>query len=235
MDIGAKLKAGLLRKLKEHAEKSFGQKLWTGVKIVVLSISLAIYMFFFFRLCTMGDPDSMSHVLWNDVNKAAYRADPAAFEILEQEPVSYITDDGRFWISNVIYLPAAKQLQYTIKYNNSTVKYLKADLEAAATKEGLSGEITIPDEPFDYSLLDENGNRYSPSEVLADRKQNYNYRRLVFDGIEMTEESIFYADMYYAGAVNYTGAPYGSLLVWHHRMHADQRELADELIDELKK
>ena len=89
-------------------------KIWFITKILFLSISFLIYAFFIFRLCSTGSPDSMKHVVWDDTAAAAYRADPEAFEIWKQEPVSYITDDGRFWISDILYLPEAKQLQITV-------------------------------------------------------------------------------------------------------------------------
>ena len=99
-------------------------------KTVILAISFFIYAFFIFRLCSTQDaPESVSSVVWNDTARAAYAADPDGFQILSQEPSTFITDNGRFWISDVVYLPQAKQLQLTIKYNDSTLKYLKEALE----------------------------------------------------------------------------------------------------------
>ncbi len=201
-------------------------KIWTVTKLTVLSISFLIYAFFIFRLCSSNDPDAMQHVIWNECAAAAYQADPDAFEIWEQEPDAYITGDGRFWISNIIYLPQAKQMQLTIKYNNSTLKYLRQDIGDA--------NYILPEEPFDYTLLDDNGIRYQPSAVAAEKKQNYNYRRIVFDDIDLDTLTYLYADMYYAEAIDYTAAPYGSLLAWHTRMKHETRDVQDELPDSMK-
>lgn len=218
-------------------------KIWFVTKIMFLSISFLIYAFFIFRLCSTGSPEAMKHVVWDDTVTAAYRADPEAFEIWKQDPVAYITDDGRFWISDILYLPEAKQLQITVKYNNSTLKYLKealvnAQVKAYTEENGAAEEtlpvITLPDEPFDYTLLDDLGNRYPMTSTQSAKKQNYNYRRLVFDNIEMTETSSYYIDAYYVGAVDYTAAPYGSLLAWHNRMSHETVDIRDELPESMK-
>ena len=181
---------------KEFSMSKAGKVAKITFKVVVLGISLFIYSFFIFRLCSTQDaPKSVSSIVWNETTRAAYQANPEEFQILSQEPSTFITDNGRFWISDVVYLPQAKQLQLTIKYNDSTLKYLKEALakqqaEDAQTAETDSGEdvplpeIVLPDEPFDYSILDNSGVRYHEYSSIADREQNYNYRRLVFENIE---------------------------------------------------
>ena len=211
-------------------------------KTVILAISLFIYAFFIFRLCSTQDaPESVSSIVWNETARAAYAADPDGFQILSQEPSTFITDNGRFWISDVVYLPQAKQLQLTIKYNDSTVKYLKEALanQANSAKEDDAETVTvddimIPDEPFDYSVLDNSGNRYHEYASKADRKQNYNYRRLVFENITIPEYAAFYIDMYYVGAIDYSAIPYGSLLAWNTALDIKELETKNYLPDDLK-
>ncbi len=215
--------------------------LWRATKFIILAISLFIYAFFILRLCTSGDPKTVTSVQWNDIAEAAYQNDPEGFTVLEQEPSAFITADGRFWISNVLYLPSAKQLQVTVKFNNSTLKYLrreiaeaknKAAIENGEIKEGevlyTENDIVLPDEAFDYSLLDDHGVRYHPSSVSSDKKQNYNYRILIFDDIDMEEAFTVYVDMYYVGALDYEKAPYGSLQAWHTELPSETREIEKE-------
>ncbi len=209
-------------------------------KTVILAISFFIYAFFIFRLCSTQDaPKSVSSVVWNETARAAYAADPDGFQILSQEPSTFITDDGRFWISNVVYLPQAKQLQLTIKYNDSTLKYLKEALAKQASGEDdaeplTADDITLPDEPFDYTVLDNSGTRYTEHTSIADREQNYNYRRLVFENIEIPEYAAYYIDMYYVGAVDYTAIPYGSLLAWNTALDIEELDVEKYLPDDLK-
>ena len=208
----------------------------TSVKVFFLGISLFIYTFFIFRLCTADDPKAMTDIIWNDISRAAYTSSPETFEALEQEPDTYITNDGRFWISNVVYLPTAKQLQLTIKYNSSTLKYLTQELEEASTDDTESQDvrITLPDEPFSYSLIDNSGVRYQVYTAEAARKQNYHYRRLVFENIDLTDVTDLYVDIYYVGAQNYAAIPYGSLKAWDADLPVTQRNLKKELPADLK-
>ncbi len=215
-------------------------------KTVILAISFFIYAFFIFRLCSTQDaPKSVSSIVWNDTVRAAYTADPDGFQILTQEPSTFITDNGRFWISDVVYLPQAKQLQLTIKYNDSTLKYLKealakqqADAQTAdggdAGTDQILPEIVLPDEPFDYSILDNSGNRYHEYSSIADREQNYNYRRLVFENIEIPEHAAFYVDMYYVGAIDYSAIPYGSLMAWNTSQDTEELKVEKYLPEDLK-
>lgn len=195
-------------------------------KSLMLGISLFIYAFFIFRLCTMDDPKEMTKIIWNDVSRAAYAADPAGFEALDQEPNTYINNEGTFWISNVVYLPSADQLQLTIKYNDSTLKYLKQALGDET--------LVLPDEPFSYSLLDEDGNRYTAYSSVSHHKQNYNYRRLVFEGIDMTDITDLYVDIYYVGNINYGETPYGSLKAWDADLATTPHDVEKDLPDDLK-
>ena len=212
-------------------------------KTVILAISFFIYAFFIFRLCsTQEAPESVSSVVWNDTTRAAYAAAPDEFQILSQEPSTFITENGRFWISDVVYLPQAKQLQMTIKYNDSTLKYLKEALAKQASTTQDDGtvqtvsvdDITLPDEPFDYSILDNSGNRYHVYSSTADHKQNYNYRRLVFEDIVIPEHAAFYIDMYYVGAIDYSAIPYGSLMAWNTSMDTEELKVEKCLPDDLK-
>ncbi len=200
-------------------------------KTVILGISLFIYGFFMFRLCTMDDPKEMQKILWNDVNRAAYAADPAGFEAYDQEPDTIITPNGTFWISGVVHLPDANQIQITIKFNDSTRDHLKEWLKK---KELADDSFAVPEEPFDYSLIDNNGVRYHPSSVATATKQNYNYRRLVFENIDMNTVTDLYADMYYLGDIDYAAAPYGSLKVWDSDLPVKVHNVKKDLPDDLK-
>ena len=211
-------------------------------KTVILAISFFIYAFFIFRLCSTQDaPESVSSIVWNETARAAYTADPDGFQILKQEPSTIITDNGRFWISDVIYLPQAKQLQLTIKYNDSTLKYLKEALVNQMNAQNgedavplTVDDITLPEEAFDYSVLDNSGNRYHEHSSISAREQNYNYRRLVFENITVPEHAAFYIDMYYVDAVDYSAIPYGSLLAWNTSLKVEQLETKKYLPDDLK-
>ena len=197
------------------------------VKTLLLGISFCIYAFFIFRLCSTGEaPKSITKIVWNETAREAYLADPESFCIYSQTPDTYITNDGRFWISDIIYLPQAKQLQMTIKYNDSTLKYLRESLGDPA--------MVLPAEPFDYSLLSSAGVRLHEYSSDALEYQNYNYRRLVFENVVIEDKTSHYVDIYYVDSINYSAIPYGSLLVWNTALPVETLNVRKYLPDDLK-
>lgn len=200
-------------------------------KTIVLGISLFIYGFFMLRLCTMDAPEDMQKILWNDVNRAAYAADPAGFEAFDQEPDSFINPEGTFWVSDIVHLPDAKQLQVTVKFNNSTRDHLKARL---IDQKIVDDGYAVPEEPFDYTLIDNNGTRYHPSAVTTATKQNYNFRRFIFENVDMSAITDLYIDMYYLGGIDYAAAPYGSLKVWDVDLPTTPHNVKKDLPSDLK-
>ena len=193
------------------------------IKVVALSISFFIFAFFLFRILTMGDPDSLTSIDWNPAAKEAYLKDPESFSAVSQKQQVFITNDGKFWISGILYLREAKQLQLTIKYNDSTLKALAEQIE---------GEL--PEEPFSYSLLDSAGTRYTDYDFRVERKQNYSYRRLIFYGIDLTDIATVYVDIYYSGAVDYEQPPYSSLMTWNRALPVENIDVIASLPDDLK-
>lgn len=193
-------------------------------KYTILSVSFLIFAFFIFRLAFSGTPKELRRIVWTPQAIEAYRSSPETFEAIEQEQETYITNDGKFWILDVVYLPEAKQLQMVIKYNDSTLKYLKEAL----------GTETLPEEPFVYSLLDNNGARYETHTQETGRRLNYNYRLLAFENIDLTDISVMYVDIYYTDAVDYEKAPYSSLMTWNRALPTVKRNVRKELPEELK-
>jgi len=204
---------------------SIGKKVKTVLKLLVFLTSLCIYLFFFFRVCSSNDPKVMQQIVWNETTVAAYQQEPDAFQAFEQFPSAYMTVDGSFWITNIVYLPQAKQLQVTVKYNDSTLRKLK---------EAIGSDYQIPDEPFVYYLVDDNGTRYDEYSFISDEKSIYNYRRLVFENIDLTDVSIMYIKMESVDGADLDGIPRGSLAVWHELLEAETRNVQKELPKNLK-
>ena len=210
---------------KNHMSNRTGVKVKTVLKSLIFLTSLCIYLFFFFRICSSNDPRAMQRIVWNETTVAAYQQDPAAFEALEQFPSAYMTVDGSFWITNIVYLPEAKQLQVTVKYNDSTLRKLK---------EAIGSDYSIPEEPFVYYLVDDKGNRYDEHSFISAEKSIYNYRRLVFENIDLTDVSIMYIKMESVDSAGVDGVPRGSLAVWHELLETETRNVKKELPKNLK-
>ncbi|MBQ2767751.1 MAG: hypothetical protein IJF49_06710 [Clostridia bacterium] len=56
--------------------------------------------------------------------------------------------------------------------------------------------------------------RYTYSASLSAEKLVYNYRRLIFDDIDLSDAAELYLEFYYRDAVDYAAAPYTELLIW---------------------
>ncbi|MBQ7983162.1 MAG: hypothetical protein IJ302_06320, partial [Clostridia bacterium] len=76
--------------------------------------------------------------------------------------------------------------------------------------------------------------RYHTHSSFSEKKQNYNYRRLVFEDIVIEDNTVHYVDMYYIGAINYEAIPYGSLQVWNTALEIEEIDVRDVLPDDLK-
>ncbi|MCL2517568.1 MAG: hypothetical protein FWF15_03295 [Oscillospiraceae bacterium] len=181
------------------------------LKYSVYGLIIFVYLFFMVRICTMGDPKSMEEFVWNESGVSAYNSNSDNFiiNVVNEKSMNYqyITGDGKFAVSNIHTAKLADanagQIQFTIRYNNSTIKTLKADYNLEKDPVG---------EPFIYILYDSNGNIYRNYQYISDRKLLYNYKRIIFDGIDLTADE-FHVDIYYCDDVRFTKPPYGSLPV----------------------
>lgn len=128
-----------------YQEKSKLGKLFSGrtlkkiLKSLGLLLVLFVYGILFFRLCTGNAPRTLSGILWTEELYGAHETgEPMA--AYSHKPVQSVADDGYFGVFDVLYFPEQKVLQFTVRYNNSTVKKLRQDRTEAAEK-ALRAEI----------------------------------------------------------------------------------------------
>ena len=126
----------------------------------------------------------------------------------------------------------ANQVQHLFRYNNATIRHLVEDY----------GLAEIPDratELYDVTLYvaydltpadltDNAGNdpasvkfvRYHATSSTAATSLLYNYRRLTFDGLDMTVTDTpilaVYMDVYYLGDLNYEADSYGTICIYDY-------------------
>lgn len=95
---------------------------------------------------------------------------------------------------------------------------ISTEEQAAADREALGENIVGVEETTasaeEAELQSRIGERYTPTAVLEAKKTVYNYRRLIFDDIDLSDASACYLQFYYKGAVDYNLAPYSEVLVW---------------------
>lgn len=137
--------------------------------------SFFVIALLFWRIFSGGDPKSMQKFLWTEETIESYQNDPDSFKAYYYRHKDNLTTDGKFAASYVYYVPSEKQIQITLRYNDSTLEKLMRDYS-------LSDVPT--EEPFVFVLTDGSGKNYTEYKYVSDTKNMYNYRRLVFDGID---------------------------------------------------
>ena len=178
------------------------------------------------------DPREMNTIIANDRLAAAYSERGKDLDIFSQEHSIFTRGDnnyGYFAVTQSIIIRDIDQVQFVLRYNNSTLKYTKEDykLSEIPARDANVYDVTLT---IMYDLTPENSEdndgktpgavefkRFFASDMVSAQKTLYNYRKFVFDDIEIDDSVIaVYADFYYVGDVNYDEKPYGSLLIYHN-------------------
>ena len=191
------------------------------IKYFALTVVFSVCAIVLWRVFSSGDPSSMKTLMVSDATYDAYVAGGESLEMYYQESQLDMTraeyNAGYFRVSQVAIIPGADQIQLVFRYNNSTLRYIERDLglsesQTLSRDEDLF-EISIvkntdltPDNKEDnaYNATDYpeavKAERYYPSEVISERKNVYNYRKYIFEGITVDELTLaLFVDIYYKG------------------------------------
>ncbi|MBE6714309.1 MAG: hypothetical protein E7575_03350 [Ruminococcaceae bacterium] len=144
-------------------------KILKYIFISILVIFIAIVMI---RVFMNAERSTLSDIFPTESAKKAYASQgEKAFKT--HKLVKDITQDGYFTAYALSYCESAKELQITVRYNDSLPeKYLKG---------------TSRDEYY-FKLCDEDGNLIATGNILKEKHRYfYNYLRLSFDGVEITD------------------------------------------------
>ena len=143
----------------------------TMVGMLVIAILGRIYM--------MEDNDHLSYLFATDNALSAY-ADNNAFTT--HKVADDLSDDGYYSANGFIYNETKNELQITARYNDSLYVYLN----------------TADKTEFYYTLVDESTDKVYTAKVLQfGEKYMYNYDKLVFENLEITEESELYLYLHF--------------------------------------
>lgn len=188
-----------------------------------------------------NDPKDMDTVIPNLLLVDAYEKKGDSLNTYYQEQTRYTRGEnnyGYFAITQSLIIDDIDQIQFVFRYNNSTLKYTKEDysLDSIPSRDAEVYDVTVtvmydltPDDTTDNDGKTAEAVRYErifPSQMLSAKKTLYNYRKFVFDGIEIDDSVIaVYADFYYVGDIDYDEKPYGSLLIYHYEEENISRKL----------
>jgi hypothetical protein len=182
------------------------------LKYTIFGLIIFFFGFMTLRVLTSGDTKIAKSFLWTEKAKNSYLKAPDKFMVYSIDvPIDY-TDDGYFRASNVRYAESETdgfaQLQVTVRWNNSTIEYLKEDFSLTEPPAG---------EPFIFTLTDDKGNVYTVYDMLTDTKPLYNYRRLAFDVTGFKDAEFFYINIYYTAmydAEASDSSAYGTMVIY---------------------
>lgn len=153
------------------------------LKYAGLAVILAVTCMLFWRMCSHSNmPEPMESVYPGGAAVAAYEKEGADMRVLVLNlPEKYrIAPDGKFSVHEAYYIPAAKELQFTLRYNDSTLRAL------AKEREYTFDELDERERPlFDIFITDDKEVRHACAFVLSDERGVYNYERYVVEDVEL--------------------------------------------------
>lgn len=161
-------------------------------------------------------PTAMKELTPTETLRKAYAENPGV-EIRRQKlAISYDNAEfALFMAGHQYYCPEAGELQIALRYNNSALAEVKEDF-------GLS-RLPAPDpDLFDFTLYDDNGNRYPLALQISGSRFMYHYYKLGFTGVDFGEATNWIrVDIYYKGAVDYEKEPYACILLYNKELAKD--------------
>lgn len=207
-----------------------------SLKAIFYLIVVVINVIVLWRVLFSGDPSSIKPILANEQTVAAYEEQGNSLKLYVQKQ-KVLTDSGRFAVTDCVFIPEANQIQVTVRYNNSTLRYLAEDYELSEIPDRKTEifDITIvkttdltPDDPDDN--LDENAlkeERFYPSEEPKTAyKSLYSYRKFIFDDITWDDAVGLFVDIYYNDDIEYSEKPYDVLCIYDALMEMEERSLS---------
>ena len=202
----------------------------TVVKLMAVLLIFSVCGVLIFRMCSSGDPESMSVLTPNETLAAAYAENDGELTLRYQYQSTITRGEnnaGYFSVTQYVFIPEAKQVQLVFRYNNSTLQHLAIDygLPEIPAKEGTYFDVTLVrttdltpenrEDNIDPATLGKK--RYAPSEVYTTRDTSplYTYYRYVFENVEIEDLTLgVFADVYYVGDLDYEKEAYGRLCLY---------------------
>ena len=154
--------------------------------------AFAVIGFMCLRLAQSKPPKEMKTMIWTESTVAAYTADPEGFKVSFYPSLDSFSDDSMYSINQITYAESIGQLQATVRINERALKYL---MESKGVDELPEGEV------FVFKLRDNFGMVYTDYLYTAAKTSGYEYRHVIFDGVDMEDVTQLLVEVYYVGDV----------------------------------
>ena len=157
------------------------------IKVLVHLVIIGIIGLLLFRLFTNAPTSKMNALLRTEEDVQAYSETGGNLTVLKQQLSYYNDSSGRFTLYEVRYIVETEELQFTIRYNNSTTEALRK----------LYPDDTISDTPFVFVLQDNNENMYTSYNSVKFQRTLYQYERVSFHVPNMLVSELKANDLLY--------------------------------------
>lgn len=214
--------------------------------LIALMAALLIWRIYF----STNIPKSIERVIITDSLSEAYAEHGEALEIFTQDQATITRAEenyGYFSVEEFIIIPEANEIQVVFRYNNSTIEYIAEDyaLDEIPSRDeelfAMSLTKTVDRTPdstadnTDTSALKKEV--YYPSEVISDQTLLYNYRRVVFENVDITDAVGIFFDIRFMtdyatlgeGEYVYDDPISGTLCIYDPEMEREPVDIPKEL------
>ena len=189
---------------KENNKKRF--TIGKLLKYIAIAMIVLIYALIFFRIGISNDTEIAKSFIWTEESVKAYNdSNGKGITVLSQKLEAYpltdedgnvlemvrfdeLSEDGYFKVSNFMYVKETKEVIITLRYNDTCKEYYSEEY----------GVDTSVSELFVFTLTG-GGKTYSDYTYVTDSRFTYNYRRLIFTGIELDEVASLSIQAYCVG------------------------------------
>ena len=183
-------------------------------KAIGIAFSTFVFVFIGFlvlRVILSDPPSKMEKPVWDDRLFASYteaQGNGTGLEMLQIPTSDAFSEDGMFSLYTVTYTPAAKQLQFTVRYNNRVLNYLLQDYPDAQSVIDADGEVYVFSLTVRKDGKEETLTAYS---YVGQERFGYTFRRIIFNDIDLEGVSIVTVNAAYVGkpsAIRHTMTAY---------------------------
>lgn len=171
------------------------------IKSIVYAVVLLLCLLIVLRCCLNSDRSTLDDLVKTDALSTVLSTDTEgrmAVRVLH-ENASELSSDGYFCAYGLMYIPEAEEVQLTVRYNRSVYEY-----------NGIPENMPLS---F-YLSVGASGEKLPLTVGASDERLMYEYRRLVLDGIELSDDTVLYCWMeltpgvYSNTAVKYAEQPF---------------------------
>lgn len=215
-------------------------------RIVCALFIAAVVGVLLWRMVSSGDPKELIPLTKNDILNEAYEKHGDSLYAFTQDDLDNITrteyDYGYFSINRAVFIDGADQLQFILRYNNSTLKKISNKLGTeldSRNDDVFDAVVTVmydltPDNKNDNSGEDTSVVKkvqYTATSHITAQKNIYNYKKYIFDGIDITDDVIaVYVDIFYNKDIKAAG----TLVIYDSVYPRNDYKLTKSDIDAIK-